>query len=354
MRHHRTLFFHTRLLYSFIVCIFILPQSSSSDRIKAFLKDGTVIEGDKKSENLNFIVIDPGNAPVSLLKTKIDTIINTGNLIVTNSTAGNARQPQTQPEKISCEKITPQQPKLTTVNKPDAVIRENKIPYEELLKTADTSKILDLSYRDMERLPASVNFFKRVRHLDLKGNKLIELPEEIGDLTTLLSLDLRMNHLSGLPPHVSNLTGLEVLMLSGNKINDNELFHLRRALPSTRIIYTPGLPISSRKLRPAPLQSGEYPVCDSLLNSCRTGNRAACHQLGLKYMDCNDYEQAAGSFEEGCKISTWDTTAITVGNCEEASRCLTFLGDKTGADAYLRHICKIAPQRSQVQCRSLR
>ena len=52
-----------------------LCVSLSLAGIRVVLKDGTAVEGEKKSENMNFLVLDAGGSPVSILKTIIDTII---------------------------------------------------------------------------------------------------------------------------------------------------------------------------------------------------------------------------------------------------------------------------------------
>ncbi len=130
----------------------------------------------------------------------------------------------------------------------------------EASQPADASRILDLSGRglqaipayvfdrtDLEELnvsnnrltgaiPAEIGRLQSLKILDASHNEMTGVPAEIGRLSELQVLDLSYNKLTGLPYELGNLAKLQVLDLSGNAYSQIDLDHIRQGLPNTRII----------------------------------------------------------------------------------------------------------------------
>ncbi len=82
---------------------------------------------------------------------------------------------------------------------------------------------LDLSSNKLTSLPFAIGKSTKISHLDLRNNLLAWLPGSIGNLAKLTYLDLRRNRLNYLPANVDSLIDLTHLYLSGNYL---------RSLPS--------------------------------------------------------------------------------------------------------------------------
>lgn len=119
---------------------------------------------------------------------------------------------------------------------------------------------LDLSNKNMEKLPAyvfgladletldasnnrltgaiqaEIRQLKNLKSLDLSHNRLTGVPAEIGQLPLLESLDLSYNRLTGLPYELGNLKSLKRLDLTGNDVSETDLEIIRKALPGNAII----------------------------------------------------------------------------------------------------------------------
>jgi Leucine-rich repeat (LRR) protein len=206
---------------------------------KFTLIDGSSIEGEKISENLNFITVDISGSQIQILKSRISSIsgINT-DINVNTNTASNtesvADTNKTHSEDNAEQPVPPEI--LSGILKESKKHTERPLSWEELLRMSDTIQTVDFSFHEMEKLPFSITRFKKIKSLDLKGNRLVIIPDDIGDLTSLEHLDLSRNRICSLPLAISNLTGLKKLQISGNRISESEIFHLKRALPYTEII----------------------------------------------------------------------------------------------------------------------
>jgi hypothetical protein len=324
------------------------------------LKDSTVIEGKKVSENLNFIVIDVGGSNLSLLKSKIDTIINLDAKVSEQDSSKQAapirKKAAAKPAKKSKPIPRPPKPKpaprIAAPSKPARPVP--RLTIEQHLENNDNITYLDLSYFELDRLSPRIVNFKRLKHLDLKGNELSELPPEIGDMTTLETLDLRFNRIEQLPPQLSNLTGLRIVLLTGNRIGRNEIYHLARMLPQTRVVFSSAPQLRVKRNRPKALLENDYSTIDSLEKLCAAAKTDCCFALGNLFKKYSDYERAITAFEAGCPLVQPDTSSITLDNCEQAAMIYELIyKDRGRAKAFRLYICKMAPQRFKESCERL-
>ena len=79
---------------------------------------------------------------------------------------------------------------------------------------------LDLSYLNLDEVPAELFDQTSLSSLDLSGNNIQDLPPEIGELVNLTSLDVSNNSLRTLPPTLTNLTKITSLDLSANSFDE--------------------------------------------------------------------------------------------------------------------------------------
>jgi len=96
---------------------------------------------------------------------------------------------------------------------------------------------LDLSQNRFRTFPAAALALDELLELNLAGNLLEDLPEGLSQLAALKVLDLRDNRLTRLPQALARLRGLEVLDLTGNPLAPGEVEALRRALPTTHVLF---------------------------------------------------------------------------------------------------------------------
>ncbi|XP_078384326.1 uncharacterized protein LOC144666799 [Oculina patagonica] len=99
-------------------------------------------------------------------------------------------------------------------------------------------RVLDLSFRNLSKVPEAATELTHVQELDLKHNKLTklptsinkvlwlnnnqlsELPETIGQLVNLTVLDVENNQLSELPETIGQLINLTELWLNNNQLSE--------------------------------------------------------------------------------------------------------------------------------------
>lgn len=118
-----------------------------------------------------------------------------------------------------------------------------------------SKKILDLSSKQLEKVPEYVFSQTKLEQLDISGNHLtgaiqaeirhlsdLEIlnasnnnmtgvPAEIGQLSKLRILNLSNNQLTGLPYELGNLKNLETLNISGNDYSELDLDIILKSLP---------------------------------------------------------------------------------------------------------------------------
>ncbi|MEM6840221.1 MAG: COR domain-containing protein [Cyanobacteria bacterium P01_C01_bin.120] len=95
---------------------------------------------------------------------------------------------------------------------------------DDLLRLIDQAaaegwKELDLSRKELTKLPPKIKQLTQLELLNLRFNRLSDLPSEIGQLKKLKSLYLRHNQLSKLPPEIRQLTNLQSFDLSNNRLS---------------------------------------------------------------------------------------------------------------------------------------
>uniref|UniRef100_A0A2M3Z5X9 Putative leucine-rich repeat protein n=1 Tax=Anopheles braziliensis TaxID=58242 RepID=A0A2M3Z5X9_9DIPT len=79
---------------------------------------------------------------------------------------------------------------------------------------------LNVSFNLLRTVPSFFSQFDKIAYLNLSNNLLEELPEVIGLLVTLRELNVVNNQLRCLSPCVYELKGLEILLASGNRIEE--------------------------------------------------------------------------------------------------------------------------------------
>jgi Leucine-rich repeat (LRR) protein len=89
---------------------------------------------------------------------------------------------------------------------------------EVALKSPAKVRRLDLSNRQLTRVPPSIGKLSNLTELSLSNNKLTALPPEIGRLTKLTSLAANNNKLKSIPPEIGALVRLDNLVLSDNEL----------------------------------------------------------------------------------------------------------------------------------------
>lgn len=128
---------------------------------------------------------------------------------------------------------------------------------EDALPEAKAVRRLNLSKRNLSRVPNEISQFPNLYHLNLSNNQITELPSFILKLTQLEEALLQSNQLTNLPagfnqlthlrelylgdnqlqalPDLSNLKNLEILILRGNPLSQAEIDRIKVMLPNTMV-----------------------------------------------------------------------------------------------------------------------
>ncbi len=111
----------------------------------------------------------------------------------------------------------------------------DKIPSSTFEKT--NTETLDISNNRLTgALPGEIRFLKNLKTLKANNNLMTGVPAEVGQLGNLEILDLSNNQLTGLPQELGNLKNLKTMNLSGNTYSEQDLKYIQERLPNTTFI----------------------------------------------------------------------------------------------------------------------
>jgi len=79
-------------------------------------------------------------------------------------------------------------------------------------------EILDLSFNQIETIPAEIGSLTSLVYLSIESNKITTLPSEMFNLLNLQELSLKYNKITSIPSEIGNLESLNVLLLDHNQI----------------------------------------------------------------------------------------------------------------------------------------
>lgn len=323
------------------LCLLLAASVLCLGALRIKLKSGDIVQGEKISENLNFIMLQFRGSTIPVLKSLIDTMTDIAEeaLLSVSEPAAHSRPPTppdtTQPEaRTEADTATPRQENVpSVVNTPAAL--------ETATHDAATIEIVNLSYQGIEEIPPEIFRLPNLRRLDLKGNRIKELPPEIGDLTKMTDLDLRFNQIKTLPPQMSNLTGLSRLYLTGNRLSVNEQEHVSRIMPFTQIVNSSAPVFRSQNSLPERMSPSTCDRIDSLESMCAAGRNDACLEAGVLYKQHSDTERALHMFEKGAhpeSASSHDAMESCAMNAADIHYCI--LRNRDRAIPYYQRLCK--------------
>lgn len=113
----------------------------------------------------------------------------------------------------------------------------DKIPQNVFSQTQ--LEVLDVSNNNLTgAIQAEIRNLQNLKVLRAANNKMTGVPAEIGQLQKLEVLDLSNNQLTGLPQEMGNLKNLKLLDLSGNNYSKQDLDYIKARLPAETEIIT--------------------------------------------------------------------------------------------------------------------
>jgi len=122
--------------------------------------------------------------------------------------------------------------------------KKETISFENWVSENKTTKVINLSQKEIGPLPASIAKLEVVEELTLQYDSITSIPEELGSLTNLRILNLSGNSFSVVPESLIRLQKLETLLLGRTEITKvpgflSELKNLKTlALDETKISFT--------------------------------------------------------------------------------------------------------------------
>lgn len=169
----------------------------------------------------------------------------------------------------SVNKLVPtQSPTVNIPTKTDQVTNSNpSIPddpnckrltsMDDALKDPEKVCYLDLSSKNLEKIPPSISKFSNLTTLSLSNNSFTDFPIEVLSLKSLIRLQLAHNNLKTIPTKIAQLTNLKVLDISNNRLttipdelitlnlanlilinnnfSDNEISRIKKLFANTKI-----------------------------------------------------------------------------------------------------------------------
>ncbi len=168
-----------------------------------------------------------------LLPAILAIILTMSGCSLTSNNASNKRDNTKPATSIQVEEVN------TTVNGQAAINLSgknlDKIPFSTFEKTG--TETLDISNNRLTgALPGEIRFLKNLKTLKANNNFMTGVPAEIGQLSNLEILDLSNNQLTGLPEELGNLKNLKTLNLAGNTYSEQDLKYIQERLPNTTFI----------------------------------------------------------------------------------------------------------------------
>ena len=109
------------------------------------------------------------------------------------------------------------------------------------IKYEDGSAVLDLSGKELFRVPDAATELNEVEELRLNSNNLTKLPATINRLKNLTTLELGSNKISKLPEEIGDLKELKVLSVSDNQLCGVYSLDLKMKLLVESLIVIPGV-----------------------------------------------------------------------------------------------------------------
>ena len=85
-------------------------------------------------------------------------------------------------------------------------------------------------------IPSQIGQLKNLKVLNLSHNLMTGLPAELGQLSQLTELDVSYNELTGLPNELGNLKNLKTFNLTGNNYSTLDLDGIINKLPNLQVI----------------------------------------------------------------------------------------------------------------------
>lgn len=150
--------------------------------------------------------------------------------------------------------LKPQEQSVDT-NVKNTESQDGQVENTQPVEKKQTSKRLDLSNKNLQKIPeyvfnqrdleeldvsnnqltgaiqAEIRNLQNLRVLDASNNQMTGVPAEVGQLHNLQILDLSNNQLTGLPYELGNLQNLRTLNISGNNYSELDLGIIMEKLP---------------------------------------------------------------------------------------------------------------------------
>lgn len=103
----------------------------------------------------------------------------------------------------------------------DSELENAKVYYsfEDAISDSDLVYILDISGKNLSKIPKQIKHLKKLQILNLSENSISVIPDEIGYLSNLQVLRLNNNNISIISENIGNLTNLEEIYLTNNSLS---------------------------------------------------------------------------------------------------------------------------------------
>ncbi|OQX96951.1 MAG: hypothetical protein B6I24_10340 [Bacteroidetes bacterium 4572_128] len=123
---------------------------------------------------------------------------------------------------------------------------------EKVLKLKNL-QILELGQNKLKSIPSSIEKLKNLKVLTIDINKIESLPEEIGNLKKMKYLNMDVNKISELPESMKNFTDMRTFVMRSNRLKT--IYHVVKHMPKLELLWIYNNPIKNEEL-------------DSIINFC--------------------------------------------------------------------------------------